>query len=227
MAPAKKKRAKRDIPSCDTKKLLVRTAETLISEHGFDGVTIDDITNACGLTKGAFYYSFDSKSDLVYEIERYKYKVLAHNLEASEETGLERLCTYVTEWLALHAEGNLNVTRQSLIQNLSPELRKDHYGQTDRSGFTDDVAYITSFLNEAVEDEDLIPSTPAEGLAQLIVCTLYGYISYCCMSDATPDEMADWGGHFLCHIRSSLLHPYYTAEALKEFEESGTYSLNH
>ena len=37
----------------------------LFLERGLDGVTIDDITQACGVAKGTFYRYFDDKAALV------------------------------------------------------------------------------------------------------------------------------------------------------------------
>ena len=48
-----------------TKKELQDKAFELFENRGYDNVTINDICTELGLTKGAFYYYFKSKSDLL------------------------------------------------------------------------------------------------------------------------------------------------------------------
>jgi TetR/AcrR family transcriptional repressor of nem operon len=46
---------------------IVEAASLLFRKHGFDGVGVDDITKAAGLTHGGFYGHFTSKVDLAAE----------------------------------------------------------------------------------------------------------------------------------------------------------------
>lgn len=49
-----------------TKKLIIlETAIELFSKHGFEAISIQDITEHCGISKGAFYLSFKSKDELM------------------------------------------------------------------------------------------------------------------------------------------------------------------
>ena len=47
-----------------TREKILSTAEALILEKGFSGTTLDDIVNASGLSRGAFFFHFKSKDDL-------------------------------------------------------------------------------------------------------------------------------------------------------------------
>ncbi|MHB1611714.1 MAG: TetR/AcrR family transcriptional regulator [Sulfobacillus sp.] len=47
---------------------LLRHATTLFAQHGFDATSVQDIVDAANVTKGAFYYYFASKDDLLYHI---------------------------------------------------------------------------------------------------------------------------------------------------------------
>src|SRR5262245_13739321 len=46
---------------------IVEAASALFRKHGFDGIGVDDITKAAGLTHGGFYGHFKSKDDLAAE----------------------------------------------------------------------------------------------------------------------------------------------------------------
>src|SRR5262245_65644461 len=49
------------------RKRIVEAASALFRKHGFDGIGVDDITKAAGLTHGGFYGHFKSKDDLAAE----------------------------------------------------------------------------------------------------------------------------------------------------------------
>lgn len=47
-----------------TRKCLLRAAAKLFSKHGLEGASIDQVAEAAGYTKGAFYANFKSKEEL-------------------------------------------------------------------------------------------------------------------------------------------------------------------
>jgi AcrR family transcriptional regulator len=51
--------------SLKTKQTLIDSASQLFLKYGVNKVTIDDICNNCGLTKGSFYHYFPSKNYIV------------------------------------------------------------------------------------------------------------------------------------------------------------------
>ena len=53
------------------KVLIIEKASELFAENGFDATSVQDITDACGISKGAFYLSFKSKEGLVFSIFEY------------------------------------------------------------------------------------------------------------------------------------------------------------
>ncbi len=64
------------------------TAEQMILEKGFGGTSIDRVIQGAGITKGTFFYHFDTKADLAYAlVERYAGFDIGHldtNLAAVE-----------------------------------------------------------------------------------------------------------------------------------------------
>jgi AcrR family transcriptional regulator len=51
----------------NTRKRIVHGARTLFNRHGFEGVSIDALMASAGLTRGAFYNYFQTKSELYAE----------------------------------------------------------------------------------------------------------------------------------------------------------------
>ena len=60
-----KKPDKRKVQGAKTKKKLYEIAEKLFTERDFADVSVEDITDEAGITKGAFYVHFESKDALI------------------------------------------------------------------------------------------------------------------------------------------------------------------
>jgi TetR/AcrR family transcriptional regulator, transcriptional repressor for nem operon len=53
-----------------TRTLILDHAEALVYEHGFSGATVDAVISAAGVSKGAFFHHFASKTELGLELVR-------------------------------------------------------------------------------------------------------------------------------------------------------------
>ena len=92
-----KKLTKRQIKAQETKKKLLESAITLFAVHGFDRVTIEDITYNAGTSKGAFYSHFKSKQDVVLErfrqLDEANYQFYDEAIQ--KDTAIEQLVAYM------------------------------------------------------------------------------------------------------------------------------------
>ncbi|MFD5829060.1 ScbR family autoregulator-binding transcription factor [Lentzea sp. NPDC060358] len=59
----------KQVRSAHTRARLVRSAAELFDERGFAGTNISDITRAAGITKGALYFHFEAKEELVKAVQ--------------------------------------------------------------------------------------------------------------------------------------------------------------
>jgi len=59
---------KRKLQGAQTRQKLYEIAETLFAQSDFSAVSVEDITDAAGITKGAFYVHFQSKDELIAEL---------------------------------------------------------------------------------------------------------------------------------------------------------------
>ena len=50
---------------------ILETAIRLFKDNGYDNTSINSICDACGITKGTFYYHFNSKSELIFHYYEY------------------------------------------------------------------------------------------------------------------------------------------------------------
>jgi len=64
----KKSNPTQNSETANTEERILKEAMRLFLERGYHGTSIDDITRAAGLTKGALYWHFESKEDLLKRI---------------------------------------------------------------------------------------------------------------------------------------------------------------
>ncbi len=93
------------------KERIVKESTALFLHKGFQGTTIKDITDAVGLTKGAFYWYFKTKGDLLETILEEWEKTFLDGLIRSDEAveggfldRFKRYHKYSTEYAVNHRE---------------------------------------------------------------------------------------------------------------------------
>lgn len=117
---------------------ILATAARLICERGYERTSIQDIAEACGLTKGGLYHHIDGKEDLLLEIMHYgmdlfEEAVLSQVVSIPDPVERLRRCMHanvllVTEGanqevvIILHEHATLTGTAQGEIN-----LRKKNY----------------------------------------------------------------------------------------------------
>jgi AcrR family transcriptional regulator len=106
----------------DGRDLLIEQASKLFRAKGYSATSIDDVTSACGITKGSLYYHFDSKEALALAaMDRvralYTEKIFSL-IAASDQPGPEELSAFnqaVERFFTEHPDG-------CLLANLSLEI---------------------------------------------------------------------------------------------------------
>lgn len=95
----------------ETKNRLMDIAERLILNNGFVAMSIDDVIKDAGITKGGFFYHFDSKNALVYalllryrEIEAFTFSELFKRSEELTPDPLQQMLVFVKLFAEMMAE---------------------------------------------------------------------------------------------------------------------------
>jgi TetR/AcrR family transcriptional regulator, cholesterol catabolism regulator len=70
-------------PTSTTKDQLLQVAVRLFSEHGYGQTSLQQLVEAAGLTKGAFYHYFDTKADCLRALHRSFIEEELERLEAA------------------------------------------------------------------------------------------------------------------------------------------------
>lgn len=89
-----------------TKNKIYRCGVKLIRKHGFDQVTVEEISKAAGVSVGTYYYYFESKFDLFSEIfkraDEYFLNTVANSLAAEDSP------SQIVEFFDKYADFNIS-----------------------------------------------------------------------------------------------------------------------
>ncbi|OAH53841.1 MULTISPECIES: TetR/AcrR family transcriptional regulator [Bacillaceae] len=83
------------------KERIIETALIMFEQHGYHGVTVDQIVDECGTSKGGFYHNFKSKDELLYHIHDVFISYLLNKAKEShdkETDPVSRLCAIITSF---------------------------------------------------------------------------------------------------------------------------------
>ena len=180
---------KRDLQAQATRNKLMETGKKIVNERGYGDITVDEITEQCGVSKGTFYHYFDSK-EAFFDLIAYQPYVELDKSITDWGLGLEESVVrymreymelvmsyspqYLTTWL-----GHLT-TRDSVGSSSTGEMHEIDYALQR----TDDLA---AFLDGFVTNGELAPDCPTRKLAQMIISLGYGNIVWYCMSHEELD----------------------------------------
>lgn len=200
----------RNLKALENRNNIIEAAKRLVNERGYDNVTVNDIVEECGLTKGAFYYHFKSKSEAIFQLDRARFNRIAENLDGADTIDpLEKIAIYVRRWHAIMDADSLHFSQDWLRHNLNPDNRHKAYGNS--SAFTLDYEIVRRFLQEAVDAKILKQDAPVDYIAKLILYFMYGSFCEKCLSD-DPQPTVEVAEQFLDWMKSYGLAPFYTEE---------------
>ena len=174
---------KRDLQAAETRKKIFDTAFQLITEKGFENVTVEEIARQSGVAKGLFYHYFSSKDDIVIET----YMIIDNSFSAFYELNAPRCNAIEKIYLA-----NVFQARHAT------ELGVDFVSQIYKSQIYAGTAYFISkerpfytILLEAVrmaqEEGSIRRDISADMLAKIMLSCGRGVIYDWCLHNGNFD----------------------------------------
>lgn len=156
----------------DTREKIVRHAVQLFKEKGYDNVTVDEITQVCGIAKGTFFNYFPKKENVLLYLAD-SYAGLMNDIVNRHREGnvKDRLINIFRELLHIYSN-HTSLLGLTLIETLKSAILSNE-GSTNLSVFQD---AIRNLLEEAQEDGRLHrrfdPRISASVLAAIFYHTL-------------------------------------------------------
>ncbi|MBQ3290736.1 MAG: TetR/AcrR family transcriptional regulator [Kiritimatiellae bacterium] len=195
---------KRQKNALETRQKIYETACSLIEEKGFANVSVEDITDACGVAKGTFYVYFKRKEDIVFECCKAWFSDVDRMAREHKGSIVEKLAFYFNGFMEGVTCGGAELCRQWVREVINPN---DSPGEMCGGKYAYDLKHLTAFLKDAVKDGLLKRNTPVETLVHLFMSELYGMMTCWCMSDEkfVPEE---WVGRFAKLQLPAILKAY-------------------
>lgn len=159
-----------------TCELLFASALKLVAEKGYDGVTITDIAETAGFSKGAFFANFDSKESMLFMLLRRnfetEYAVMKQVLAAMENGA--SLSEHIDDYFNL-LDANLEFVSYNMqmlqYANRTPSFAPDYFALFDSFRTT-----LGKMIGMAFEQVNMQPLMPPQDMADQLIAMSHGLI---------------------------------------------------
>ena len=143
----------------ETVKKILDVSHQLFREKGYDHTTIQDITDALGMSKGAVYHHFKSKEDILDKLTDRYYDEMGWfrgiRLDSSL-TGLEKVRQVLLRLLS--DPGKLDLDRLTSSTTMDPKLLT----LTLRASVADSGPFLEALIREGIADGSIAVAQPKE-----------------------------------------------------------------
>lgn len=158
----------------ETRRRILEVAAEAFARDGYAGASLNDLIRATGLTKGAFYFHFESKEALALEVFRERqaawFAAITEQLEG-DGSALERLGA-ATRALARLMEEDPALR---CVGKIGEELSADPRLAPEVGRLQDEwVAMVAGLLRRAVEEGEARPDLPVREVADVAVAAFIG-----------------------------------------------------
>ena len=159
-----------------TREHLLEVAATAFAEHGYAATSMSDLVERAGVTRGAFYFHFDSKEALALAAFRHKQQqFIRRQLEGVASTGAGSAVDQLVAGLRLRNRMMRDDPAFNCLRRLCTELRSEPRLAPEVATFdAAPVALLTAVIEAAQAEGDLRRDIPPGRLARLMFAALVG-----------------------------------------------------
>ncbi|HEX6261485.1 MAG TPA: ScbR family autoregulator-binding transcription factor [Actinomycetota bacterium] len=158
----------------ETRSRILAAAAAAFAERGYAGTSMNELVRATGLTKGAFYFHFDSKEDLALEVFRWKHEEWQAMVAEAIEEGARALDQLVAVMGAVTECVEADPSARSLGR-LAGELSGDpRLASVLDVQFRSWVEFSTDLLRRAQEEGDVRPDLDPREVSEVVVAGFIG-----------------------------------------------------
>lgn len=194
---ASRNRADKSAAPASTPERILTSAERLFARHGFDGVTMPMLAAASGITAGAIYKHFDSKSDLFFKVvQRVVQSVPIPTVESeSDPTLLPRI-------VATYTMQKLKRLRQLAVEIHYASVKHPKVRQVLRRSLDHNIKQIRDGVAAMQRAGKLDQTIDSESLACVIMVFVMGLMH---METLLPQLVGDAKWHDFVQDRAAAL----------------------
>ena len=188
-----------------TKARLMESARRLISEKGFDNISVEDITKDSGVAKGTFYHYFACKEDVVRELSNTATQATIARAIAYEGDVVERCSFYFYEIYKDCEWNGVRLVRQWLHENLDPSASAVANEEV-LSGIYKALSQILS-THQGERAGELAADAPIDMISRILVSHCIGVVTVWCMLGGSF-ALAEESKVYMRFDVENLLKPY-------------------
>lgn len=164
----------KDMPQVSVKEKIIKHAEQVFRQQGFEGTSVQDITDAAAVPKGSFYNHFDSKQSLAAEVVRRYYQATDVSDLLKPGDPLDRLKAHFAK--QIQRTECTGLAYGCLLGTFSAEVATA--GEKVRAGATDAyaawTAAVASVIAEAQSQGKVSSKQSPQDLATFIIDAFEG-----------------------------------------------------
>ena len=168
-----------------TRSRLLESARRLISERGFDHVSVEDITKDSGVAKGTFYHYFECKEEVVAELSFQSIQTIIKKAIDYDGDVRERCLYYFIELYKDASWSGVRLVRQWMKETMEAET-PDSRTRECLDGIRNTV--VTGLGKGKGE---LRADAPLDMLSKLLMSHFFGVLTIWCMMNGEWDIVAD------------------------------------
>lgn len=172
-----------------TRSRLLESARRLISERGFDHVSVEDITKDSGVAKGTFYHYFECKEEVVAELSFQSIQTIIKKAIDYDGDVRERCLYYFIELYKDASWSGVRLVRQWMKETMEAET-PDSRTRECLDGIRNTVMDI--FVTGLGKGKGkLRADAPLDMLSKLLMSHFFGVLTIWCMMNGEWDIVAD------------------------------------
>lgn len=160
---------KREQNAQETRVAILETADRLITERGYEQISVEEITRTAGIAKGTFYNYFEKKEDLIRALYHSHFEELNAGITALAEGDA---CAGIRAYL----EGLADVVVQADVMQARAWVRYMLLPQDGRSKWEDDVDALGALLQGLRDHGRLVHDAPVDAIAVMLMTHVYGIV---------------------------------------------------
>lgn len=200
---------------------LLRAAANLYAEQGINGTTVEEISEAAGYTRGAFYSNFRNLDDLLIVLLETEYNYLIERIDRARELipkllpknpsiagqaqATPELADFADHWIQ-----TLPLTRQDVLlrsELASHAIRSETFRKPFVIARTQLVAAVTRFLQEGMPIIKVEPVIEVEEISQIMVSLVERASKNQLVKDPHGTQLNEVSAQMLLPVLRGLLRP--------------------
>ena len=192
----------RQLAAAETRKKLVESAKAIICDKGLSNTSVEEITEASGVSKGTFYTYFKRKEDIVFELSGGMFDEILAQSKALEGPVLQKLEAYMVRFARYIEKGSVKLAQEWIKNVVDPGITDIGVNKLAK-----DLSAVDELLRLGVASGELKANAPIRQLSGTITDLLYGQMACWAISGGSYSYEERTRAFCETHLEN-LLKPY-------------------